>query len=413
VPVLNSACLGGVMIAVASMFACHQLIKARGSLEDYERAFAPILFFWGLIWWLIAGITEIGRHVANEYVARSMLVFLSATALVSSELHRRLDIGVARLPPLMQLPVMFIFAALTLVMSSHPFASAGWAAWPIAFAVFYFLCRRQENEGPSVITALHAGSALLLVALVTWEFAWQMNEAFAGRGSWPAIAWALIPATALWVLPRLCARFAWPFAAHRETYVAVTGSVLAVYLALWSLGTNLSMTGDPYPLPYVPLLNFLDLAEVFVLLVLVRHGRHVYLARYRALAGVEARALVWMMVVLVFVWLNAALLRTIHHWAQVPFELEAMFRSTLVQSALTIFWSALALATMFFATRRSLRIVWYAGMTLLALSTAKLFAVDLARVSAIGQIVSAMGVGVLMLVIAYVSPRPPAQREPA
>src|SRR5262249_55007833 len=53
VPVLNSACLGGVMIAVASVFACRQLIKARDNLAEYEQPVAPVLFFWGLIWWLI------------------------------------------------------------------------------------------------------------------------------------------------------------------------------------------------------------------------------------------------------------------------------------------------------------------------------------------------------------------------
>ena len=60
---------------------------------------------------------------------------------------------------------------------------------------------------------------------------------------------------------------------------------LPLYLALWSLGTNLSMRGDPYPLPYVPLLNPLDLAQVFVLLVLARYGLHVHKARYALLAG--------------------------------------------------------------------------------------------------------------------------------
>jgi len=82
-----------------------------------------------------------------------------------------------------------------------------------------------------------------------------------------------------------------------------------------------------------------------------------------------------------------------------------------VQSSLTIFWALLALATTFFANRKSLRIVWYAAMTLLALSAVKLFVIDLARVNAVGRIVSAMGVGVLMLVIGYVSPRPPAERK--
>ena len=421
VPVLNSACLGGLMIAVASVFACRALIKARDSLADYESVFAPMLFFWGLIWWLIAGITEIGRHLDArtgserpdilEYTAAWIFVFLSLTALISSELHRRLDIRVARLPPFMLLPVMLSYAALTAAGLGHPLAEGGWIAWPVAFAIFYFLCRRFEKDGANTLMpALHAGSALLLVALVSWEFAWQVNEGVNGSGSWPAIAWAIIPAAALFLLPKLCARFAWPFAAHRETYVAVVGSVLALYVALWSLGTNFSMRGDPYPLPYVPLLNPLDIAQVFVLLVLARHGLHVHKTRYRALAGVEPTALVWILAALVFVWLNAVLLRTIHHWAQVPFELEELFRSTLVQTALTIFWTVLALATMLFATRRSTRLVWIAGAVLMGIVIGKLFLIDLSRIGTVERIVSFVGVGLLMLVVGYFSPLPPAQK---
>ena len=42
------------------------------------------------------------------------------------------------------------------------------------------------------------------------------------------------------------------------------------------------------------------------------------------------------------VWANGVLLRTLHHWAAVPFHLDAMWRSTLVQAAFSVFWAALA-----------------------------------------------------------------------
>ena len=45
----------------------------------------------------------------------------------------------------------------------------------------------------------------------------------------------------------------------------------ALYLGLWVLLTSLSMRGDSQPLPYIPLLNPLDLAQVFVMIVLLRY----------------------------------------------------------------------------------------------------------------------------------------------
>jgi uncharacterized membrane protein len=57
--------------------------------------------------------------------------------------------------------------------------------------------------------------------------------------------------------------------------------------------------------------------------------------------------------------------------------------------------------------------VWLAGGALLAVVVAKLFLVDLSRVGTVGRIVSFVGVGVLMLIIGYFSPLPPARSEDA
>lgn len=414
IPVLNSACLGGVMIAAGSVFAARTLEKARDDLRSYELGFISVLFFWGLFWWLFSGIMEILRHVPDMYRPASILAFLAATALLSSELHRRLAIGAARLPALALLPVMLLFALLDIRETAHPLAEGGWAAWPIAFAVFYFLCRRhEESDWSRGSRPLHVVSALLLIALLAWEFSWQVDHAVKGSGSWPIIAWVLVPALALHFLPKLAARDLWPLAKHEETHVAVVGGVLALFLALWSLGTNLSMRGDPLPLPYVPVLNPLDLTQALVLLILARYGLHLYKARYPVLASIEPRQLVWPLAALVFVWLNAILLRTLHHWAGVPFEPEPLFLSTLVQTALTIFWTVLALATMLFATRRAVRPVWIVGAVLLGVVIGKLLLIDLSRIGTVERIVSFVGVGLLTLVVGYFSPLPPARREAA
>ena len=66
-----------------------------------------------------------------------------------------------------------------------------------------------------------------------------------------------------------------------------------------------------------------------------------------------------------FVVLNGVLLRTLHHYADVPFRLHSMWRSDLVQASFSLFWSLLALAAMVFATRRGLRALWAVGAVLL------------------------------------------------
>jgi uncharacterized membrane protein len=256
--------------------------------------------------------------------------------------------------------------------------------------------------------SLHVGSAWLLTALISWEVAWAIDQGVAGGGSWPVIAWALVPATLLFALPRLVQRLTWPVGMHREAYIGFAAVGLALYLAMWSVKTNVSLPGDPYPLPFVPLLNPLDLAELFVLMVLLRFWLYLRSARLRSYEDLKQEAVFAALAALAFIWLNAALLRTIHHWAGVPFELQAMLRSTLVETSISIFWAVLALTTMLAATRTGARVVWLTGAGLLGVVIAKLFLIDLSHIGTIERIVSFVGVGLLMLVIGYFSPLPPS-----
>jgi uncharacterized membrane protein len=112
-----------------------------------------------------------------------------------------------------------------------------------------------------------------------------------------------------------------------------------------------------------------------------------------------------------FVWFNAIIIRTVHYWGGVPFHFDTLFDSALLQTALSLSWSLTALGSMVYATRRGRRTVWLTGGALLAAVVVKLFAVDLAGVGTVGRIVSFLGVGLLMLLIGYLSPVPPQARE--
>jgi uncharacterized membrane protein len=413
-PLLNSVYLGGVMISAAAVFSTRMLERSRQTLSGPERPVPAALFMWGLVWWLSAGAAEILRQISSPYQFAALLVFLAATALISSELVRRQEIAVARWPALGLLPAMVFFsvAAVFAIEGDHPFGDRRGLAWLCAFAVFYLVCRRHEPaENTALARALHLGSALLLMSLVSWELAWWIDELVRGSGSWPLIAWAIVPAVTLAVLPQLKRLLPWPVGAHWSAYVDLVGGITAVYLLLWVFGTNLSSPGDPYPLPYVPLLNPLDVAEVFVLLVLVRYPLMLQAADVTLLTHETQRGLALTTAAAAFVWINAVLLRTLHHWADVPFDSSAMLASTLVQTSLSIFWTLLALTTMLLATRRTSRFAWLAGAALLAVVVVKLFLVDLSRVGTVERIVSFVAVGVLMLVIGYFSPLPPAERK--
>ena len=108
-----------------------------------------------------------------------------------------------------------------------------------------------------------------------------------------------------------------------------------------------------------------------------------------------------------FVWLNAVLFRSLHHFAGIEYKFDAMFHSVLAQASLSIFWSVLALILVTVATRLHQRVVWFGGAALLGAVVVKLFLVDLAGTGTIARIVSFLSVGVLLLLIGYLAPVPP------
>jgi uncharacterized membrane protein len=404
--------LGVLTLSAASIFSARTLQVYRQRLEKYEYVLAAVLFLWGLFWWSLGGVGQISQFVPPPYVTAANLSFAALTALLSGELYKRTQIDIARATALCLLPVMLLFAAAAAGTVRHPFAQGGWVSWPFAFVILYLLAHRHEgNRADSLAKALHVASAWLFCALLSWEAAWAVNTAVHGSESWPAVAWAMGATLALFSLPRLVTRVDWPFRVHREAYLFTAGTGYAVFLGLWSLATNLTLQGGADPLPYLPLLNPLDIAQAFVFVVIVRYWKFLRAVHVKAFSGLDPRLLPTCFAGLAFIWANAVLLRTLHLWGGVPFSLESFAQSTLTQTSLSIFWAILALAMMLVAARKSARAVWLAGAALLAVVVAKLFLVDLSRIGSIERIVSFVGVGLLMLIVGYLSPLPPAVEQ--
>jgi len=378
---------------------------------DKHQFFTQVLYWGGLALWLLGTFSELHRYVpANELAAA--LVLITFTTLASSEIHRRTELTAARIAALLQLPVMLGFACFAGVNRSHPFVDGGWWGWPIAFAGMYLIMLRHEGASRAALAkALNAFTTWLILALLSWELHWQIESHLAAGEAWTDAVWVILPAIFLWRLPKWVTRVKWPFAKNREAYLFVAGVGIAIYLALWSLWTNATSVGDTAPLPYIPFLNPLDLAQALLLLALLRYWRFLKLVQSPGSPRMDKRVPLPSLVALTFIWLNAMLLRTLHHGFGVAFNLPDMMASTLVQTSLSLFWTVLALTAMLVAARKRERVVWLVGAALLAIVIAKLFLIDLSRIGSVERIISFVGVGLLMLVVGYFSPLPPARES--
>ena len=117
---------------------------------------------------------------------------------------------------------------------------------------------------------------------------------------------------------------------------------------------------------------------------------------------------------IVAIWFLVAMTvaRCVHHWAQVPYDVESLVASTTFQAALSIVWGIAGLAAMVAGARSRRRGVWLVGGALMSVVVVKLFLVDLGNTGTLARVVSFLGVGVLLLVVGYFAPVPPrASRE--
>ena len=405
-PVLNSGYLGSAFVAVAGLFCAAYLERNRERLHPLERTLSYVLLGWGALWWFAGGMHEIVRHVPWAYRTQAVLVFFAASSVAFSLISVRARWPSARWLRLALYPAIVMQAALEMLRGVHPFAELGLAAWLIAFGAHFWLLARHENDHRPLGEGLHAAGVWVLAILGAREVAFWIDYAVEGKRIWPSIAWALVPGALLAVLaaPRMQAR--WPIAGRERAYVVAGGTPIAIFLALWVLYAN-TKDGDPFPLPYVPLLNPLDLALVaaFILIATWLRGA----ARHGLQAQLEsARNPIYaLFAVGGFICVNGVLLRTVHHWTGLPFVLQPMLASQLVQASFSILWMLLALGAMVVATRRAIRPVWICGAALMGIVVAKLFLVDLSGIGTLERIVSFLGVGVLMLLIGYLSPVPP------
>ena len=227
--------------------------------------------------------------------------------------------------------------------------------------------------------------------------------------AWRLVPWGLVPALMLMAIGRLdvARRVADAARAFARGSSSARFRWSAAALA-WTLYANVASAGDAAPLPFVPLVNPLDLDAGARL----RRDRAVACARARRrgerLGAVSPEALGAAAAALLLFWVTCATLRTLHHFADVPWSLardvgvarragDAVAR--VVACSRSPRWSS--------RTGAVTALAWVAGAALLAVVVAKLFFVDLSQVGGVERIVSFMGVGVLLLVIGYMAPVPP------
>jgi len=178
----------------------------------------------------------------------------------------------------------------------------------------------------------------------------------------------------------------------------------------WSIclvmGWNLTQNGQMAPLPYLPVLNPLDVTTGFCLLLVLELYRLLQPDEPNSAKPAWLAKLPWFAALSGYAWFNLMLLRSVAVYLSIPYQVEPLFDSQFIQTLLSLVWSVTALIMMWVAAQRVWRKVWMLGAVLLGIVVGKLFLVDLSNVGGLERVVSFVGVGLLMLAIGYLATFP-------
>ena len=434
-PLLDPGFIGAMLVALPLLATAWWLREPKvaagtrraAGFASVEAALAPATFLGGFALWCAGWAIEAMRVFAPTGAvepaalidARSltrlavMLVFV-ASAGIAALIGRRTDWRVATWPSRATLAVLALVFVAELGDGLHVLRWPGVAIWAVAIAAHGWLLRlndRDAKEPAGWLVATHVGGVWLVMGIVADTLRLGIDRGHLWDTSWAGVSFLAV-ATATLVALTLGAghpRSTWPIDRQRIAYLWIAAVPVAVLVYLGTLLTAAFAAGDTAPLPYVPLLNPVDLAVFLGIATLLLWHRRVS-AVHPAPTGsamLGDTPFLSAIAAVAFVAVNSIWLRFAHHFLAVPWSGPALLDDVVVQTGLAILWTLLALALMVVAHHRAARGLWLTGAGLLGLTVVKLLLVDLNNVGGAARIVAFIVVGVLMLVVGYLAPLPP------
>lgn len=363
---------------------------------------------------------------AHQALAIMMVILLSAT--VSFIVGRRLAWQAARAIAFIIMPLLALFAAQSTTDLNAGFNRIGLIIWPLALAIHYWVMYANDDSthgdaAPGKWYALaHAVSVWIVVVLAGGALARLVSNADLWRTAWASTTLVVAAVIALaliimWVAASTAnanegesdQHSAWPLRSYLRSYIFIAATPLVIGTTLGGFALALLSDGNAAPLPYIPLLNPVEITVALTIAVgvawVLLMRRLGMASRDRSLLGSRS---IWIpYVALGFVFISTVWLRIAHHFFAVPWDSDQLFDSFFVQTGYSILWSVMGLVMMVLGHRKVKRGLWMLGAALLGLTVAKLFFIDISNVGGFTRVVAFIGVAILILVAGFFAPMPP------
>jgi uncharacterized membrane protein len=399
VAVMNPQTLGALAIALSALFSAWRYTLAHAS-----HPLIGLLAAYGFGAWYIGGVSEVDRLVNHPHESHAVLAFVALSAATATGLRRISGLRALAWPGFLLLCALPLFVPMTADDAKAPLAQAGVWAWPLSWLCAALTLHGLRDPWPRALGWAHVVGWLSLPLLCSFELYARSGlypridgGVLAGLGGdWRFLLTLLPYALALaWLLfgrdsAGLPVREAFAHYRHRAMWPLVLVAFGIVFAACFQ-------SGHVPPIGYLPLLNPLELLQIFLILLLVRFASRDI--------GRGADAFRIVVALLAFVVLSAAVLRGVHHFGSEAWNVDLLARPK-AHAALSWTWTIVGAAAMGFGARALIRGAWIAGAVLLGIVVLKLLLIDMRFLGTLSGIVSVLGVGVLFVALGYFAPMP-------
>jgi uncharacterized membrane protein len=409
--IINGHALGVLLMSLSAFWLSWRYERAQG-----HRWLIWFGFLLGTFWWGVAGVRELFEHFETLGLTLGLLAFGAITVVLAGALRGMIPwarlgwivLAVAASGPLLVLATRTRISLAgidpRILYSTDPASWSGftaqvhgyWIAWFVALGFGLWRLREPLQRGLSIAHVLVLASAAWLYGLALHDVAVRASL----DDGWIYVA-GLLPLIGLlfltWRVPSLGAfPLAREFPIYRMRWFVPAGFALMV---TWLAA--LVERGGSAPLPFIPLLNPIELFQLVVLVVAIAWARRN-----------EERAEGWRNALPLgaFLFVSFAGLRAVHHLTGAPWSPAILDHGT-AQTVLTVLWSIIGVALWIMGSRQRRWNLWLAGAILMGIVLAKLVLVDRQYFGNLAGIVSFMAVGALLVLVGRIAPTPPRHRD--
>ena len=229
-------------------------------MPDDHSIRAQSLLGWGVLWWFGTGTFEALDRAPRSNVLHLLLLFYSANFAAMAVVAQRYHWAALSRTTQAILPTLMVMAFAYLAQHDHLFIGMWSPVWAAAIAAYAWTLYVRKSERGRDEVIMHGAGAVFLAMILAYESYWQVDQAVASD-VWSGSAGLLVLSAAAFAYTSAKARSMWPFSDNLVAYHQAATGLVAANLVLLIIA-SIESPGNPSPLPYIPILNPLDIVSI-------------------------------------------------------------------------------------------------------------------------------------------------------